>query len=188
MQDDLYVSQDLRTPEAAQFLSEIANAELLVDSILSLTSPELYKIGQEAINKLKETTQEPDLNVNLWPSSFSGIQVINNRTTPPHRDKGAAPTVYDLLLSVGTHSSSRIGLVDVQTTFSYAPGTVVLVCGRVILHEVSFWKGGERICLAHYMRDAVHDRLGLPRPDWVDMADYTRLMSQGFLSRLAKNT
>ena len=112
-----------------------------------------------------------------------GTPLIVNRLTPPHKDPGSALTHYDLLLSVGTHKSARIQLHDVQASLSYHPGTAVLLCGRIILHEVSSWEGGERICLAHYVRDMVHDRLGLDRPDWVSGKDYTSLMSAGYRLR-----
>lgn len=145
----------------------------------------MYVAGREAIAQLKEggvlAGEHP--NVDLWPSAFSAMQVIVNRKTPAHRDRGAAPCAYDLLISAGTHTQSFINLIDIKTTLSYAPGTVVLVCGRVILHEVPSWEGGEHICVAHYIRDVVHDRLGVERSDWVGDFEYTLQMSGGYQSR-----
>lgn len=183
--DDIYPSADLCTPEGGEFLRCISTVELLQDSILTLTAPNLYSSAQGAIYDLKQAaaSHPQHANVDLWPSSLSGLQVIVNRSTPPHRDRGSAPSDYDLLVSVGTHTEARIGLVDVRTTFSYCPGTVVLVCGRVILHEVSSWEGGERICVAHYVRDNVHNRLEVERPAWVLMRDFIQSMSKGYRSR-----
>ena len=122
-------------------------------------------------------------NVGLWPSAFSAMQVIVNWKTPAHHDAGAAPCAYDLLLSAGTHTQSSINLIDIQTSFSYTPDTVVLVCWRVILHEVPSWEGGERICITHYIHDVVHDRLGLKRSDWVCDVEYSIQMSAGYRAR-----
>jgi Oxygenase domain of the 2OGFeDO superfamily len=185
LQDDLYVSLALRTQDGANFLHAIANAETLLNAILALSATQLYQMGMEATNALKfdNWVHQWYENVYLWISVFSGIQVIVNRSTPPHRDTGAAGPMYDLLFSTGTHESAELRLGDVQANLGYLPGTVVLVCGRVLRHEVSAWDGGERICIAHYMRDNVHNRLGLPRPDWVNIKSYRELMGIGFTSR-----
>ena len=120
-------------------------------------------VGAQAIvhlktGKLQHSNHE---NVELWPNVFSAIQAIVNCVTSPHQDPGAVPTMYDLLLSIGTQTSARIEMEDIRTTFNYTPGTAVLICGRVLLHAVPTWEDGERICLAHYMRDMIHDRLEL---------------------------
>jgi len=156
-----------------------------MNAALASCARELYQIGAEAMEMLKQgdglhTWYE---DINLWPSVYSGIQAIINRTTPCHRDSGAAAPVFDLLVSAGTHRSAAMTLGDIQAKLSYMPGTIILVCGRVLRHEVPTWKGGERICIAHFMRDNVHERLCLPRPKWVSMDSYRDMMSFQFLSR-----
>lgn len=156
-----------------------------MNALLAACARGLYQIGAEAVQKLQKgqglhTWHE---NVNLWPSVFSGIQVIVNRVTPSHRDSGAAASMYDLLVSAGTHQSATLGLGDVKANLTYKPGTVVLVCGRVLRHEVANWNLGERICMAHFMRDNVHERLGLPRPPWVNIQHYRDMMASGFQHR-----
>jgi hypothetical protein len=157
-----------------------------MNSILALTHKELYLCGLDAIHRLifDEIQSKIHPNLHHWLSVYSAIQVISNRTTPPHRDKGGAPSYYDLLLSAGTHSDARMHIHDLGATFNYPPGTIILVCGRLLLHQVPPWGDGERICLAHYMRDNVHDRLSIIRADWVSFSSYTKgLMSEGFYSR-----
>lgn len=183
MEDDLYVSTLLRTTSGGRFMEAISNTEILINSTLALCNHEEYTVGMEAIRKLKHKSHLQHPNLSLWPSAFSGIGVIVNRATPAHRDRGSSAAVFDLLASMGTHMSARIGLPDLQADLSYGPGTIVLVCGRVLRHEVLMWEGGERICLAHYMRDNVHNRLGLQRPDWVTLNVYNSLMDQGYRSR-----
>lgn len=150
-----------------------------------LICPELYSLGNEAIRKLKTEPylEKPHENVQLWPSFFSGIEVITNRITPLHRDPQAAPPVYDFLVSAGTHKEAWLDLPDVRARVEYKPGTVIAVCGKVLRHGVAAWDGGERICLAHFIRDNVHNRLQLPRPDWVSSAPYLAHMDDGFKIR-----
>ena len=184
LEDGLYISTLLRTPTGGNFMAAISNAEILINSVTALCSRQLYQLGMESINILKnELNGRRHDNVAFWPSVFSGIGVIVNRVTPSHRDKGACAQAYDLLVSMGTHTSATLSLSDVQAELSYQPGTIVLVCGRVLRHAVESWEGGDRICCAHYMRDNVHNRLGLPRPDWVDIHVYRDLMDGGFQSR-----
>ena len=178
MEDDIYVSTELRTPEGAEFMNAITNVEMLMDAALASCARELYQIGSLAIELLQEgnSLYQWHDNIKLWPSAFSAIQAIVNRSTPSHCNSGASGPVFDLLVSAGTHTEAFISLGDVQARLSYNPGTVVLVCGRVLRHEVPTWEGGEHICIAHYMCDNVHERLGLKRPDWVAIDSYRAMM------------
>lgn len=150
-----------------------------------LICPELYSLGNKAITKLKTEPylEKPHENVQLWPSFFSGIEVIANRMTPIHRDAHAAPPVYDFLVSAGTHTEAWLDLPDVNARVEYKPCTVIAVCGKALRHGVAGWVGGERICIAHFIRDNVHNRLQLPRPDWVSIAPYLAFMDGGFKNR-----
>jgi hypothetical protein len=155
----------------------IQGAELLCDSVIALISPGMWDAGTNAIQKIKSGVEmaKDYPNVNLWPSIYSAVDVIVNRTTPPHRDSSSCSTHYDLLVSVGTHTSSSLRLRELGVALSYAPGSLVCLCGRILMHEVDGWEGGERICFAHYMVDAVHDRLGSTRPLWPMHASYLAL-------------
>lgn len=190
LEDGLYISTLLRTSAGGQFMAAISNAEIIINSVTALCSREQYVLGMESINMLKyKLNGQRHLKgewhdcVGFWPSVFSGIGVIVDRVTPSHRDKGACAQAYDLLLSMGTHRSATLRLSDVQAELSYWPGTIVMVCGRVLRHAVESWEGGDRICCAHYMRDNVHNRLQLPRPNWVDINIYRELMDEGFRAR-----
>lgn len=182
--DELYVSQEF-CREGKQLVTDIRDAEAILNCIGILICPELHSIGTTAIDKL---IQSEDLlhtwhkNVTLWPSFFSGIEFISNRKTPSHRDGRAAASTYDFLVSAGRHTEARLDLPDIDTQLSYDPGTVVAICGRVLRHRVEEWKG-ERLCVAHFIRDAVHNRLGLPRADWVKNGPYLAMMDKAFLAR-----
>jgi hypothetical protein len=102
----------------------------------------------------------------LWPSLYTSVDMIVNRVTPPHRDSAGSAKHYDLLVSAGEHTRASLILREVGASFSYAPGTLVFLCGKVLMHELNEWEGGERICVAHYVHDTVHDHLGLARPEY----------------------
>jgi hypothetical protein len=186
--DNLYVSRDLQNPTGMDFVESVTQGEVLHNAILSLINPDLYDASNQAIAMLRNDHRERWLNrfhphVSLWPSVFSAWQIIVNRITPSHRDAGAAPCMYDVLTSVGTHTTSKFILSDCGTSFSYPPGTVIAICGRVLRHEVASWEGGERICVAHYVRDNVHNRLCVPCPEWVVIDRFWKLLNKSLLQR-----
>ena len=185
MNDSLYISQELRKPEGVEFIKGICDAEAVLNCVATLICPELHSISVEAIQKLKAGEKLFSWHdvVTEWPSIFSGIEVISNRITLPHRDPKAAPTMYDFLVSAGTHSEAWLDLQDVNARLAYNPGTVVALCGKVLRHGVERWIGGERVCIAHFVRDAVHQRLKLPCPGWVDNNRYIALMNRAFVNR-----
>jgi hypothetical protein len=175
--DLLYVSTDLRSEAAEDFLQSTDSLIVLSNAITALVAPQQYDSGLAAIQQIKQGDELDSFhdNLNHWYSIFSGFSLIVNRKTPFHRDPGASGTCFDLLISGGTHSDCWLELPDLGTTLSYAPGTGVFVTGRVLRHGVSSWSGGERICLAHFMKDAVHDRLGQPRPGWMKLDDFLEI-------------
>jgi hypothetical protein len=176
----LYVSSDIRSTEAADFLEITAGLDVICNAITALISPQQYDAGLSAIQLIKSNTDlhRTHPNVDRWISVWSGFSLIVNRKTVAHRDTGAAPMHYDLLVSGGTHKSCVLDVLEVGLKLSYPPSTAVAVVGRVLRHGVKIWDGGERICQARFMKDAVHDRLGVPRPSWVCYEDYISLTSK----------
>jgi hypothetical protein len=161
-------------------MDQVQHAERLCNAIMALIAPELHDGGLKAIEYIKQGREvaNPHANQQLWPSIFSGISVIVNRVTRPHRDSGGSSTHYDLLVSAGTHEQARLVVRELGVHLSYRPGDVVALCGKLFLHEVREWLGGERVCVAHYMKDKVHERLHVPRPTWP--------MEQNYLSLVGK--
>ena len=178
LNDPLYVSSDIRSKEAHTFLQMTTSVDLLCNAITALTAPQLYDVGMSAIQEFREGRHHSALhpNIDYWTSVWTGFSMIINRITPFHRDGGGAPTDYDLLISSGTHKGCVLDIPDIGLTVNYLPGTAVLLTGRILRHGVVEWKGGERICQARFIKDAVHDRFGLPRPDWVMYDSYFKDM------------
>lgn len=178
LQDELYVSSDLRSDDAAQFLATTCQFNLVCNAITSIISPALYSAGLSAISKVQHGSVLANYYpvVDSWTSAWSGCALIVNRTTPMHRDWGAAASAYDLLVSAGTQTVCNLHLPDIGSRLQYLPGTVVGICGRVLRHEVPGWLGGERICCAYFMKDAVHWRVGQKRPHWPYLTDYLSLI------------
>ena len=160
--------------------------EIILNSIGILICQEQFEIGTTAIMKLKhgKDQRNPHENVKLWSSFFSGIEVISNRKTPIHRDTLSATVHYDFLVSAGRHTGAWLDLPDIKSRLLYNPCTVTAICGKILCHGVQDWDdGGERLCIAHFIRDSIHDRLELERPKWVTNQRYLEMMDKELVSR-----
>ena len=94
----------------------------------------------------------------MWTSVFNAVSVIANRETPYHRDYQSRPDWYNLLVTVGKYKEARLSFPGLAMELQYNPGTAVGFAGKIIWHEVARFQG-ERLCLAYYMRDKIHERL-----------------------------
>ena len=170
----LYVSSDIRSDEAANFLRTTTSLDLLSDAVTALVAPQQYDRGKAAITCLKKGDylhQRLPI-IDHWHSVWSGSALIVNRATPFHRDTGGAPSDFDLLISSGTHTECFLDVRELGLSLRYSSGTAVAIAGSVLRHGVDGWSGGERICQAKFIKDSVHDRLGQSRPSWVLHGDY----------------
>ncbi|KZP07464.1 hypothetical protein FIBSPDRAFT_759968 [Athelia psychrophila] len=165
--DDLHVSQDMHKRGVPSFITETGPMELLANAVTSVINPQLYLAGLQAANAVQ--TLQPTV---LWASVWSGIALIVNRETPCHRDTGGSVSMYDLLVSAGTHQACHIDIHELGAEFLYLPGTMLALSGKALSHGVKTWGGGERICAAHFMKDGVHNRVGQARPGWPILDDY----------------
>jgi hypothetical protein len=128
--------------------------------VLALTHPDLYSAAVMGLQVLRQQGGDKNLS-KFWSSVFTGINVISNRRTIAHRDRFGHLPWYDLLVSVGTYTQAYLVLPDLGAKLVYNPGTVVLLCGKLLSHEVPFWGSGDRVCWAHFMRESVLNGLGV---------------------------
>ena len=106
----------------------------------------------------------PEFSELAWPTVYPAMDIIANRTTMVHRDEGGANTFYDHLINFGQPHDATLELSDLGAKFVYKPGTSVLFPGKALNHSVDNWGKGERLVIAHYAHDAIHDRLHVARP------------------------
>lgn len=151
--------------------------EQLWSAITSIIAPDQYLAGIKSVSALKNMvhTSKPV----VWPSVFSGIEVIVNRETPHHRDPGASPSFYDLLVSLGQANQAILDLPDLGAELGYPPGTMVYIAGKVLEHGVPGWGDGERIVIAHFVKDKVHDKQDIPRPSFPMEQDFLKRVGAG---------
>ena len=79
-----------------------------------------------------------------------------------HWDISGSPYWYDILSTMGTYPTTTFWLPSLNALFSYHPGTVVAIAGKLIPHSVDAMKDGDRVCFAWFMQDDVHEYLHIP--------------------------
>ncbi|KXN84160.1 hypothetical protein AN958_00104, partial [Leucoagaricus sp. SymC.cos] len=153
-----------------------------LNKILAITHPRLYDQGLVALSAL-EQLNDTNHYATRWKSVFTGVTIVSNRITPPHRDnKGHIPW-YDQLVCIGDYESADFHLPELGATFKYLPGTVVHFCGNLLVHQVNSWQGNDRICYASFFRKSVFDRLSLICPGWSTIDEYLSREQRQMLER-----
>ena len=142
--------------------------------VLSLIHPEQYLLGRLSLLRMSEShdqtgTPEAMLEaLEMWASPFTGISIMVNRVTPTHRDTQGRHPWLDILVTHGPYTDCRMEFRSLGVRVEYGSGTMVGVCGKAVPHGVSECVG-ERACIAYYMRDNVHARLGVPAGEWMQV-------------------
>ena len=151
-------------------------------AMLSIVHPELYEIGWEV---LKKVTNNPEMVkdgedvlkvLQLWTTPFSGYGLISNCTTPLHWDNNSQGPWYDCLMTIGEYEpGARLKLNNIGLELDYALGTMVFLLEKLVQHGTSEINGN-RVCIAQYMRDNVHARMGVRSADWTTLSKIFSLL------------
>lgn len=149
-----------------------SDVEKFINLTLSLIHPDLFQCGLSMLQELRKLDSTRDI-AQEWQPVYSGVAIISNRRTPAHRDSKGRAEWFDTLVSYSeTGTTPRLFIQDIGIDFDYSGGTVVGLCGSVFQHEVKSWGIGDRVCYAHFMREAVRDRLNVPPAGWVNRVMY----------------
>jgi hypothetical protein len=142
----------------------------LISAMLRVMHPTLYDSGWQTMQRLG---QNPELQpaVSRWSSVFNACSLLSNRWTPLHRDNYSRPQWYDILTTVGPYKDAVMELPTIGLRFAYESGSVMAFSGKMLRHGVPPCQG-ERICLAYYMRDRVHERMGVEAAQWMKRQHY----------------
>jgi hypothetical protein len=169
---EISASLKLKNPDKGgyQWLREMRETSALLSAMLRVMHPDLYECGRKTIQEL---CQYEDLHPALasWPSVFNAVTILSNRETPLHRDNYSREQWYDILTTIGPYQQATLELPGIGLKLQYNPGTVVGFSGKILRHGVPQCDG-ERVCLAYYMRDKVHERMGVEAAQWMKYKRY----------------
>ena len=148
------------------------DVEKFLNLPISLINPDLFQCGLEMLQKLHLSEQTKDI-AQQWQSIYTGIAVICNHRTPLHRAGKGRPEWFDTLLNYSKPGNSpRLVIDDLGLDLDYSGGAFVALCRSIFQHGVEFWGKGNRICYAHFMREAVRKCLDVTPAGWVYRKKY----------------
>lgn len=172
MQEYPRISASFNSPAALDWLNTISESNAVLSAILGVIHPKLYDAGWQILKRLRDTPEICSQDIlSRWASVFSGVAVISNRITPPHRDRNSRKNWYDILVTLGRYRNCDLELPGLGITLEYGPGTVVGISGFVFQHAVPSFEG-DRVCYAYFMRNNVHEWAKVPGSDWMHTKFY----------------
>ncbi|KIJ63885.1 hypothetical protein HYDPIDRAFT_91813 [Hydnomerulius pinastri MD-312] len=160
-----------------QWLCESETSFRLVDALLTIVHPELYRRSSAVREQLLADEEIMDLHelIRAWPTLFTAISVVYNRETPFHRDSKLVPQWYDLFLSVGSYTDAVLELPTLGIHAHYMPGTAALFSGLLLRHGVSPVDQGDRIGYVFYMRPSMFHFASISLGKWVKYSSLSTL-------------
>ena len=167
MQQYPQASANFRSPAALEWLDAISESNAIISAILAVIHPNLYDAGWETTKRLRGTPEiGPQDVLSRWASVFSGVAIISNRSTAPHRDGSSRCHWYDILVTLGSYRNCNLELPGLGISLEYGPGMVVGLSENVLEHAVPSFEG-DRVCYAYFMRNNVHEWADIPGSVWM---------------------
>ena len=148
-------------------MSELDETGQLLDGILAVAHPELFKhAGRLKATMVKNNPSWASI-ISQWPTHYLAAHLIVNRESLFHRDPKATPGWLDMLASLGTEGdeSSILSLRTLGVSIPYGTGTIALINGAVVVHGVPPVIG-DRICYAWGMNRHIFEYYSIYFPDW----------------------
>lgn len=151
-------------PSGYSFLDEMAETNALISAMLSVMHPEQFELGFRTRREL--ALKGFDEVIGHWPSCFTALQVINNRTSPEHIDAGAPYPAFDIVASTGNYTGGRMNFPTLPLDFQLPPGSIIGLAGHMLKHSVEKYEG-DRISFAWFIKDRVFAHVEAPQVTWV---------------------
>jgi hypothetical protein len=98
------------------------------------------------------------------PLLFEGRAIMWNRQTRLHGDYTDPVRAWVALVVLGAFKKGDLFIPRLNLRISYEPGTIVLIRGHILPHEVEAWVGGQRVSIVHFTHQSVWDEFGMECP------------------------
>ena len=76
-----------------------------------------------------------------------------------------------MLATSGNYGNCNLKLLGIGVSLEYGPGTVVGISGYALQHEVPCFER-DRVCIAYFMRNNVHEWARVPASEWMHTKYY----------------
>jgi len=97
------------------WLQKVTDPLKFMDNILSISYPTLYDTTYQVMRKLKADPITGQY-TSLWPTVYSGLSLITNRTSKEHRDHFGDTSWYDQVVTFRLYHSATFNLPELRVT------------------------------------------------------------------------
>ncbi|KAJ7674248.1 hypothetical protein B0H17DRAFT_1241668 [Mycena rosella] len=84
-----------------------------------------------------------------------------NRKTPLHPDKSDHKRGWAVLVVVGPFTGGALHIPFLNLHMSYTNGTMIMIRGKVLPHEVEAFCTCQHICIAHFTHRSLWNSCGI---------------------------
>jgi hypothetical protein len=125
-----------------------------VNFILKYLDPKQY----EALLRLRQAVHlkypfASALN-HIDPLLQEGRAIMWNRRTANHADSTDPVTAWVTLIVLGEFTKGDLYIKRLNLRLFYEPGTIIIIRGHILPHEVEIWEGGQRVSIVHFTHES----------------------------------
>jgi hypothetical protein len=95
------------------------------------------------------------------PLQMEGRELMYNRQTPLHPDKSDHKNGWAVLVVVGPFKGGELYIPCLDLRMRYTDGTMIMVRGKILPHEVEAFSDGQRITIAHFTHRSMWAECGM---------------------------
>lgn len=170
-------------------LRDLAFTGGAIDDLLSKIDPAAHATLHEARKRLKTANPAYEVITTLDKTYLHGRSLIFNRATRGHLDTRDPAEILTPILVVGKFvEGGELRIEKLGLTMSYLPGTLIIIRGSVLPHEVAVFSGGKRISIAHFVHNSLLVQVGITE---IPMTPYTEsplYVDVGFVDAVASSS
>lgn len=93
--------------------------------------------------------------------NLEGRELLFNRLSGPHLDSQDPHLAWAALFAAGAFTGGEIYFPQLNLTVRLSPGDAVWVRGRVVVHQILPWAGGQRISIPHFTHTSFWREFGM---------------------------
>jgi hypothetical protein len=95
------------------------------------------------------------------PLQMEGRELMYNRQTPLHPDSSDHKHGWAVLVVVGPFTGGELYIPCLNLRMRYTDGTMIMVRGKILPHQVEAFSNGQRISIAHFTHRAMWKACGI---------------------------
>jgi hypothetical protein len=146
------------------FRKNLALLSHRINAALESLDPAQYKALQELRDAVHDKYPFAKAMDSIDPLLMEGRAIMWNRQTPLHSDSTDPVKAWVVLLTLGQFTKGYLWIPRLNLRLFYEPGTMIVLRGHILPHEVEAWEGGQRVSMVHFTHESLWKEFGISIP------------------------